>query len=86
MKKHIKDKRIKTSLFPISIFVLTSIGFALFTTGQMKIIGEYIDITKIPFIDAISIPAMWVIAAAGFTFITAYQIDKRYQKPLEDFA
>ena len=86
MKKRTKDKRIKTSLFPISIFVLTSIGFALFTTGQMKIIGEYIDITQIPFVDAIAIPAMWVIAAAGFTFITAYQIDKRYQKPLEDFA
>lgn len=86
MKKHDKDKRIKTNLFPFSIFVMTSIGFALFTTGQMRIIGEYIDISKIPLVDSIAIPAMWVLAAAAFTFITAYQIDKRYQKPLEDFA
>ena len=86
MKKHDKDKRIKTSLFPFSIFIMTSIGFALFTTGQIRIIGEYIDITKIPLVDSIAIPAMWVIAAAVFTWMTAYQIDKRYQKPLEDFA
>ena len=86
MKKHDKDKRIKTSLFPFSIFIITSIGFALFTTGQLRIIGEYIDISKIPLIHAIAIPAMWVIAAAAFTWMTAYQIDKRYQKPLEDFA
>ena len=86
MKKHDKDKRIKTSLFPFSIFVMTSIGFAVFTTGQMRLIGEYIDISKIPLADSIAIPAMWVLAAAAFTFITAYQIDKRYQKPLEDFA
>lgn len=86
MKKHDKDKRIKTSLFPFSIFVMTSIGFAVFTTGQMQIIGEYIDITKIPIIHALAIPAMWVVAAAAFTWMTAYQIDKRYQKPLEDFA
>lgn len=85
MKKQ-KDKRIKTSLFPFSIFVFTSIGFAVFTTGQMQIIGEYIDITKIPLMHSIAIPAMWVIAAAAFTWMTAYQIDKRYQKPLEDFA
>ena len=86
MKKHDKDKRIKTSLFPFSIFVMTSIGFAVFTTGQMRLIGEYIDISKIPLAHSIAIPAMWVLAAAVFTFITAYQIDKRYQKPLEDFA
>lgn len=86
MKKHDKDKRIKTSLFPFSIFVMTSIGFAMFTTGQMRLIGEYIDISKIPLAHSIAIPAMWVLAAAVFTFITAYQIDKRYQKPLEDFA
>ena len=85
MKKHDKDKRIKTSLFPFSIFIITSIGFALFTTVQLRIIGEYIDISKIPLMHAIAIPAMWVIAAAAFTWITAYQIDKRYQKPLEDF-
>ena len=86
MKKRHQDKRVKNNLFPVSIFIITSAGFALFTTGQMRIIGEYIDISKIPLIDAISIPAMWVFAAAAFTFITAYQIDKRYQKPLEDFA
>lgn len=85
MKKHDKDKRIKTSLFPFSIFIITSIGFALFTTVQLRIIGEYIDISKIPLMHAIAIPAMWVIAAAAFTWMTAYQIDKRYQKPLEDF-
>lgn len=86
MKKGNQDKRIKTSLFPFSIFVMTSIGFAVFTTFQMRIIGEYIDISKIPFYHGIAIPAVWVIAAAAFTWMTAYQIDKRYQKPLEDFA
>ena len=85
-KKRHYDKRVKSSLFPISIFVFTLIGFALFSTGQMRIIGEYMDVSEIPLIHAIAIPAMWVMAANLFTWMTAYQINKRYQKPIEDFA
>lgn len=80
------DPRVKTKLFPASIFILTALGFAVFTTGQMWIIGSYIDISMIPVIDAVLIVGMWFFAAAGFSFITSYQVEKRYQKPLEEFA
>lgn len=65
---------------------LTFVAFAAFTTIQMKIIGEYIDYTKIAPSHAIAIPAIWILAAATFTLLTIYQINRHYQKPIEDFA
>lgn len=85
-RKFNHDKRVKTKIFPISIFIFTVLGFAMFTTGQMYIINEYIDISRIPLAHAVSMVIMWIIAAMSFTIMTAYQIDKRYQKPIEEFA
>ena len=84
--QYAKDKRVKTEIFPFSIFLFTFVAFAAFTTIQMKIIGEYIDYTKIAPTHAIAIPAIWILAAATFTLLTIYQINRHYQKPIEDFA
>lgn len=80
------DKRVKTRIFPLSMFVFTFLAFGVFTTLQMRIIGSYIDITKIAPIHSFAIPAIWLLAAASFTYMTVYQINKRYQQPIEEFA
>ncbi len=81
-----KDQRIKKEIFPFHIFLITFVAFGAFTTIQMRIIGEYIDYTKIALSHAIAIPALWILAAAIFTLVTYYQINRHYQKPIEDFA
>ncbi|MGN0379949.1 MAG: ATP-binding protein [Butyrivibrio sp.] len=84
--KHNKDKRVKMSIFPFYTFIFTLLAFGAFTTVQMHIIGEYIDYRKIAISHAIAIPALWILAAAIFTLLTYYQINRRYQKPIEEFA
>ena len=78
-----KDQRIKKEVFPISIFVLTLVFFALVTTIQMKIIGNYIDYKNISHIAIVAIFGFWFFAAITVTFFTSWQIRKKYQEPLE---
>lgn len=78
-----KDQRIKKEVFPISIFVLTLVFFALVTTIQMKIIGNYIDYKNISHISIVAIFGFWFFAAITVTFFTSWQIRKKYQEPLE---
>lgn len=42
-----KDQRIKKRFFPVSIFSLSLVFFAVITTIQMKIIGKYIHADEI---------------------------------------
>lgn len=83
---HNKDIRVKTEIMPLSMFLLTVLGFGLFTTGQMAIIGTYVDFAKIPLRHTIAIPSMWILAAGCFVFLTRRQINRHYQKPIEKFA
>lgn len=78
-----KDQRIKKEVFPISVFVLTLIFFALITTIQMKIIGNYIDYKNISYLAIVAVFGFWFFAAIAFTFFTSWQIRKKYQEPLE---
>lgn len=84
--KHKRDSRVKTEIMPLSMFLLTALGFGLFTTGQMAIIGTYIDFAKIPLRHTIAIPSMWILAAGCFVLLTRRQINRHYQKPIEKFA
>lgn len=47
-KKQFADRRVKKRLFPISTFISVFFAFAVFTTIQMKILGESIDAANIP--------------------------------------
>ena len=80
-----KNRDLKSSkrYFNITIFVITLIVFAIITTIQMKIIGNYIDINKIPLYNVISIFGFWFISSVSFTLLTSWQIRKKYQEPLE---
>lgn len=84
--RYTKDQRVKAELFPFSIFLITFAATGAFTTIQMRMIGTYIDYTRIAPSYAIAIPALWILAAATFTLLTMYQLRSRYQKPIEDFA
>lgn len=81
-----RDQRIKKEIFPIPIFMISLVFFAVVTTIQMKIIGDYIDYTKIPVIAKIGILGFWFLASVGFTFFISWQSKKKYTEPLEEIA
>ena len=81
-----RDQRIKKEIFPIPIFIISLVFFAVITTIQMKIIGDYIDYTKIPVIAKIGIFGFWFLASVAFTFFISWQSKKKYTDPLEEIA
>lgn len=81
-----KDQRIKKEIFPVSIFALSLIFFAVITTIQMKIIGDYIDYAEVSHIAMTGIFGFWFLGAITFTFFTSWQIRKKYTEPLEEIA
>lgn len=81
-----EDQRVKSKIFPITSFIGSFLAFGLFTTLQMKIIGDYIDFKALPVGQAMAVYFMWVAGAAAFTILTQCQIKRRYQKPIEEFA
>lgn len=85
-KKHKRDSRVKTKIFPFPMFIVTFIAFAFFTTLQMQIIGRYIDMSSMSPIHVFIIIALWVLAAITFVVMTVFEIDRHYQKPIEMFA
>lgn len=80
------DQRIKKEIFPIPIFIIFLAFFAVITTIQMKIIGDYIDYTEIPRIAKIGIFGFWFLASVGFTLFISWQSKKKYTEPLEEIA
>lgn len=85
-KKSNIDSRVKSKIFPVPVFVLTFIASGLFTTLQMKIIGNYIDYKSMPVWTLITIPGLWLTAAAAFALLTRWQMNISYEKPIENFA
>lgn len=85
-KNEIRDVRIKKKIFPISMFLSVYVAFWLFTTIQMKIIGDAIDYRSIPPYSHVMIFGFWFIAAVVFTLWTSAQIIRYYQKPIEEFS
>ncbi|MGN0350624.1 MAG: ATP-binding protein [Roseburia sp.] len=80
------DERVKKKIFPISTFLSVFVGFGLFTTIQMKIIGDGIDYQSIPLRSQLMIFGLWFLAAVVFTLWTSYQVIRHYQKPIEEFS
>lgn len=85
MKKetHWIDPRIKKQIWPVSSFFISFISLGLFTTLQMKIIGNYIDFKSIPVLHQISVFGLWFLAALFISIYTVYQIRESYEKPIE---
>lgn len=86
LKEKTSDPRVKSKIFPISGFILTFLALVGLITGQMFILQNYLDYESLPFGYVIAVLVYWIFVAAAFTFITNRQIDKHYQKPMEEFA
>lgn len=80
------DQRIKKDIFPVSIFFISLLFFAVITTIQMKIIGNYIDYTEISSIAMTGIFGFWFLGSVFFTLFTGWQIRKKYTEPLEEIS
>ncbi|MGN1179997.1 MAG: ATP-binding protein [Suilimivivens sp.] len=85
-KKEFRDARVKRKIFPITTFLAVFVAFGLFTTVQMKVIGEAIDYQNIPLRSQIIIFGLWILAAVAFTLWTNFQLTRHYQKPIEEFS
>ena len=85
-KKEFRDIRVKKKIFPVSTFLAVLVIYGLFTTIQMKIIGESIDYRNIPVRSQIETFVLWILIAMAFTLWTNYQIKRYYQKPIEEFS
>lgn len=85
-KKEFQDARVKKKIFPVSIFLAVFVAFGLFTTIQMRMIGEKIDYQNISRQSQLAVIGLWFLAAVAFTLWTNYQITRYYQKPVEEFS
>lgn len=81
-----KDQRIRKRIFPISIFILSLVFFAVITTIQMKIIGKYIHADEISAVAVTGVFGFWFLGSVIFTFFTGWQVRKKYTEPLEEIA
>lgn len=70
----------------LMIFIPTLLFFCFITTAQFIILGEYIDYKNVATIHIIMILFFWFLCASVFTYITLHQINRRYEKPMKDFA
>ena len=85
-KQKISDPRVKASAFPIYAFLLTFVGLAVMTTGQMLLLNNQFDISTLSAKYIIPVLIYWIFVAAAFTFFARWQFVKRYQDPMEKFA
>lgn len=85
-KKTVKDKRVKSNIFSVLVFLATFVFFALFTTVEMIIIGNYIDYTDMDVFIVVGVIVSWLLFAVAFTLFTRWQINRLYQQPIESFA
>jgi len=72
----------RAKYFPVAIFIITFIVMAALTTTQNYILGSHIDYAAIPTKSAIIIVVYWLVASAGFTLFTRWQIKKNYDQPM----
>lgn len=70
----------------MSMVLITFLVIGILFTIQMTILGGFINYTEIRVGYVIAIVAYWLAAAVVFTLLTVAQINRRYQKPMEQFA
>ena len=80
------DPRVKVSVFPLRGFVLSFVSLGALTTGQMLILQNYIDYSKLPIGYIVAVIIYWLAVAAAFTLFTKSQFNHHYQIPMGEFA
>ncbi len=68
------------------IFFSSLIFFYLIATIQFFILGEYLDYKNIPGVKIGLVIGFWIICATAFSCLTFYQVNNRYEKPMQSFA
>lgn len=87
MKKSFRQElRKKNNSNVVFIFISTFLLFYVIATIQFFILGEYLDHKNIATVHIILIIFFWTVCASIFTYITLYQINRRYEKPMKNFA
>lgn len=86
MRKTYADKRVKQPLFPLSVFALFFVLFALLTTAQMMMIGQVIDYRSLPPANTAAVLVFWVLASLACTLVTGLVVRRRYQRPVEELS
>ena len=86
IKEGRSDPKRRNYLNALFIFILALIFFGFITTVQFFILGKYLDYRSVATIHIILIFAFWFLCASVFTFVTTYQINHRYEKPMQAFA
>lgn len=76
----------KETVFPLRVFLITFLVLALLTTGQMLILGQYVDYQNIARGYVVGVVIYWIVGAAGFTLLIGLQINRRLERPLMRFA
>ncbi len=85
-KEKIVNLEIRRKQFSLSILIITFIVFGLLTSIQMLILGNYIDYKNISAGHVITVTGYWLLAAMIFTLVINYQINHRYEKPMQVFS
>lgn len=80
------DPRVRERRVSPTVLIGTFVALAIWTTVQMKILGDYIHYEDISRAHFIAIVVFWLLSAAAFMFMTTYQINHRYEKPMRQFA
>jgi signal transduction histidine kinase len=82
-KTVIKRRKYLNTIF---IFIPTLLFFALITTIQFFILGNYLDYKNVMRIHASMIILFWLLCSVAFTYITSRHINHWYDEPMQAFA
>ena len=86
MGKRVASSRMRAKYFPVVIFIITFFVLAAVSTTQNYIIGAHIDYRSVPLYSVVALLLYWVLASAGFTLFTRWQIRKNYELPMTQLA
>jgi signal transduction histidine kinase len=84
VKKIEKTRREK--IFSYFFFITAFLVFGIFTTVQMRILGDYILYQDIPTIKVIIVIIFWGVMALAFTLLTRFQVNHYYERPIRMLA
>lgn len=85
-RKKMFNSKLREQHFSVATLLATFVLFAVFTTIQMLVLGKFIDYERITNGYVITIVCYWLMTAVMFTLTTSYQINRRYEKPMRQFA
>lgn len=79
-------ERVKKNRFPVVIFVITFLVVVLMTALQTVVLNFYIDFDKVPWFYALVMTVYCLSVSTIFTFVTRYQMEKKFEEPMQRMA